>query len=262
VALVTGAGSEGDGVGIGRAIAVTFAREGARLALIDIRREAVEETARLVRLESAECITAEADVTDTDACRAFRDTIIQTFGRIDVLVNNVGITGPHETAADLDVPQWEAAFRTNVTSVAVLSGLVIPTMQAQGGGAIVNIGSIAGLLGGHPGLLYSTSKGAVIQMTRAMAAHHGASGIRVNCVVPGLVFTPRMAQRLDTQQREARRRRSLLQTEGTSWDVANAVLFMSSDEARWVTGTVLPVDGGITAALPDLSVPAPSAPND
>jgi NAD(P)-dependent dehydrogenase (short-subunit alcohol dehydrogenase family) len=94
-----------------------------------------------------------------------------------------------------------------------------------------------------------------------MAAHHGANGIRVNCVAPGLVYTPRMAKRLDRQQREARCRRSQLQIEGNAWDVANAVLFMASDEARWVTGTVLPVDGGISAVLPDLGVPAPAVQN-
>jgi len=127
-------------------------------------------------------------------------------------------------------------MRVNVASVMLMSKHAIPAMGAAGRGAIVNLGSVAGLVGGHPSLLYPTSKGAVVQMTRAMAAHHGAEGIRVNCVCPGMVHTPMVyARGMTPEVREARRRRSLLQTEGTAWDVAHAVLYLLSDEARWVT---------------------------
>jgi len=125
----------------------------------------------------------------------------------------------------------------------------IPEMRKLGAGAIVNIASVAGLTGGHPNLLYATSKGAIVQLTRAMAAQHGAEGIRVNCIAPGMVYTPMVYSRgMSPELRDARRRRSLLQTEGTGWDIGNGVLYLVSDEARWVTGVVLPIDAGATAA--------------
>jgi len=123
----------------------------------------------------------------------------------------------------------------------------IPEMRRQGAGSIVNIASVAGLIGGTPSLLYPTSKGAVVNMTRAMATHHGQEGIRVNCVAPGMVYTPMVAGRMTPEVREQRRQRSLLQTEGSGWDVGQAVVYLASDEARWVTGVILPVDAGATA---------------
>jgi NAD(P)-dependent dehydrogenase (short-subunit alcohol dehydrogenase family) len=130
-------------------------------------------------------------------------------------------------------------------------------MRKLGAGAIVNIASVAGLRGGHPSLLYPTSKGAVVQLTRAMAAHHGREGIRVNCIAPGMVYTPMVYTRgMTEEQRDARRRRSLLHVEGTGWDVGHAVVYLVSDAARWVTGAVLPVDAGWTAG--DSQSPSPS----
>jgi NAD(P)-dependent dehydrogenase (short-subunit alcohol dehydrogenase family) len=138
----------------------------------------------------------------------------------------------------------------------LMAKYAIPEMRKVGGGAIVNIASVAGLAGGHPSLLYPTSKGAVVNMTKAMAAHHGAEGIRVNCVAPGMVYTPMVYSRgMSPEMREARRERSLLKTEGTGWDVGNAVLYLVGDEARWVTGVVLPVDAGATAGAGRLPVP-------
>jgi NAD(P)-dependent dehydrogenase (short-subunit alcohol dehydrogenase family) len=143
----------------------------------------------------------------------------------------------------------------------LMAKYAIPVMIAGGGGSIVNIASVAGLRGGHPTLLYPTSKGAVIQMTRAMAAHHGRSGVRVNCIAPGMVYTPMVyARGMTPEMREARRRRSLLQTEGEGWDVAWAALYLAGDEARWVTGVVLPVDAGFTAG--ETSSPVPQTLSD
>jgi len=138
----------------------------------------------------------------------------------------------------------------------LMAKYAIPEMRKAGGGSIINIASVAGLAGGHPSLLYPTSKGAIVNLTRAMATHHGGEGIRVNCVAPGMVYTPMVYSRgMSPEIREARRERSLLKTEGTGWDVGNAVLYLAGDEARWVTGIVLPVDAGATAGIGRLPTP-------
>jgi NAD(P)-dependent dehydrogenase (short-subunit alcohol dehydrogenase family) len=258
VAIVTGAGSQAQGgMGNGRATAVLLAREGARVALVDSVLDRAEETLALVEAERAGSgMTILADVSDPASCRRVVAAAAERWGRLDVLVNNVGIAGPAGTAVDVDLEAWERGLRVNVTSMVLMARYAIPEMLRAGGGAIVNLGSVAGLTGGHPSLLYPTSKGAVVQMTRAMAAHHGRDGIRVNCVCPGMVYTPMVyARGMSAEMREARRRRSLLQTEGTAWDVATAILYLVSDEARWVTGTVLTVDAGATAGQGSLPIP-------
>jgi len=257
VAIVTGAGSRAPGgIGNGRATSVVLARAGARVALLDTVREWADETLEMVEREGGAAFVLETDVTDPEACRAAVAETVRRWSRVDVLVNNVGIGGPPGTAVDVDLDEWDRAMRVNVTSMVLMARCVIPEMRAAGGGAIVNLGSVAGLTGGHPNLLYPTSKGAVVQMTRAMAAHHGREGIRVNCVCPGMVYTPMVyARGMSEETRNRRRRRSLLQTEGTGWDVANAVLYLASDEARWVTGMVLTVDAGATAGMGSLPVP-------
>jgi NAD(P)-dependent dehydrogenase (short-subunit alcohol dehydrogenase family) len=167
---------------------------------------------------------------------------------VDILVNNVGIGGPQGNAVDLDLEEWDRALRINVSSMMYMARHCIPAMREIGRGAIINVASVAGLMGGHPSLLYPTSKGAVVNMTRAMAAHHGEEGIRVNCVAPGMVHTPLVyARGMSDEKREMRRNRSLLQTEGSGWDVGHAVRDLASDEARWMTGVVLPVDAGTTS---------------
>jgi NAD(P)-dependent dehydrogenase (short-subunit alcohol dehydrogenase family) len=166
---------------------------------------------------------------------------------VDILVNNVGVGGPEGTAVEVDIESWDKAMRINVASMMLMAKYAIPEMVKAGAGAIVNIASVAGLRGGTASLLYPTSKGAVVNMTRAMASQHGPQGIRVNCVAPGMVYTPMVAGRMTPEMREVRRKRSLLQTEGTGWDVGHAVAFLASDQARWVTGVVLPVDAGATA---------------
>lgn len=260
VAIVTGAGSRGAGIGNGRAAAILLARRGARVLLLDARLDAARETQRLIEAEGGTAFALAADVGEASQCRDAVAQATENWGRVDILVNNVGIGGPAGNAVEVDLEAWDRALRINVTSMMLMARYAIPHMRQQGAGAIVNIASVAGLMGGTPALLYPTSKGAVVNMTRAMAAHHGVEGIRVNCVAPGMVHTPMVADRMTPEVREQRRKRSLLHTEGSGWDVGHAVAYLASDEARWVTGVILPVDAGASAGTlsPALKADAPS----
>lgn len=256
VAIVTGAGSRAEGIGNGRAAAVLMAREGASVALLDAVAGWAEATRELIAAEGGTAIVVPCDVTDEEKAAAAVRRTVEEWGRLDVLVNNVGVAGPAGDAVEVDIAEWERGMRVNVTSMVIMAKYAIPEMIRSGGGSIVNLSSVAGLTGGHRALLYATSKGAIVNMTRAMAAHHGRDGIRVNAVAPGMVYTPMVyAGGMTPDLRDARRRRSLLQTEGTGWDVGSAVLFLASDEARWVTGVTLPVDAGASAGMGRLPVP-------
>ena len=248
VAIVTGAGSRGEGIGNGRAAAVLLARHGAKVALIDTEKAWVEKTLGMIKEESGEAFVHMADVTDPKQCEAAVTATVARYGFVDVLVNNVGIGGPKGTAVEVDPEAWDRAMQVNVKSMMLMAKHAIPEMRKAKGGAIVNIASVAGMIGGNTNLLYSTSKGAVINMTRSMASQHGREGIRVNCICPGMVYTPMViAGGMNDARREARRKRSLLWTEGSGWDVGNAVLYLASEEAKWLTGVILPVDAGATA---------------
>lgn len=256
VALVTGAGSRADGIGNGRAAAILLARSGARLVLLDNNKAWAERTHDMIAAEGGDAIVVEADATQPGDCQASVETALQRFGRLDVLVNNVGIGGPPGTAVEVDLAAWSQGLLVNVTAMMLMAKYAIPAMMRQGGGAIVNISSVAGMLGGHPNLLYPTSKGAVINMTRAMAAQHGRDGIRVNCICPGMVYTPMVyAHGMAPELREARAKRSMLGVEGSGWDIGAGVVYLASDDARWVTGIVLPIDAGTTAGSPPLQTP-------
>ena len=245
VAIVTGAGSQTEGIGNGRATAVLFAREGARVLLVDRRIEAAGLTARLIADEHGEAEPFAADVTSEAACRAMVERALERWGRLDILVNNVGI-GVAKRITEVTLEEWELQMRVNVTSMVLASKHAIPAMVATaGGGSIVNISSIASQRG--RGLApYAASKGAVEALTRAMAADHGRDGIRVNAIAPGPAYTPMVSARgMPESVREARRKSTALGIEGTAWDIAWAAVYLASDEARWVTGVVLPVDGGV-----------------
>jgi NAD(P)-dependent dehydrogenase (short-subunit alcohol dehydrogenase family) len=249
VAIVTGAGSRADGIGNGRAAAILFAREGARVLLVDENREWAETTLAMIAREGGEAAVFVADVTRMDDCRAMVADAVARWGRLDILDNNVGIGG-RGTVVEVSEAEWDRIMRVNVTGMMLASKHAIPAMARTGGGAIVNISSISAL---RPrGLTaYSASKGAVIALTRAMAIDHAADGIRVNCIAPGPVFTPMVyAGGMTEETRERRRRASPLGVEGTGWDIGYAALYLVSDEARYVTGVVLPVDGGVTIASP------------
>lgn len=261
VAIVTGAGSRAEGIGNGRATAILLARHGAKVALLDTVKEWVDRTAQMIEEGQGVCQVVLTDVTDAAQCQKAVAETVKRWGRLDILVNNVGIDGPKGNAVEVDPLEWDKALRINVTSMMLMAKYAIPEMRKGGGGAIVNLASVAGLRGGNPNLLYTTSKGAVVQMTRAMAAHHGLENIRVNCVAPGMVYTPMVySGGMTPEQRDARRRRSLLQTEGTAWDIANGIVYLVSDEARWVTGVVLPIDAGASAGGGAAPPPVPLRP--
>jgi NAD(P)-dependent dehydrogenase (short-subunit alcohol dehydrogenase family) len=245
VAIVTGAGSRGEGIGNGRATAVLFAREGARVLVVDQSLAAAEATLALIRQEGGEAVVFQADVTRRQDCEAMVAEAVARWGGLHALDNNVGI-GSRGTILDVDEAEWDHVMRVNVTGMMLASRAAVPVMARGGGGAIVNISSISAL---RPrGLTaYSASKGAVIALTRAMAVDHAPQGIRVNCIAPGPVYTPMVsAAGMSPELRERRRLASPLGIEGTGWDVAHAAVYLCSDEARYVTGVVLPVDGGVT----------------
>ena len=248
VAIVAGAGSSGPGIGNGKATAVLFAREGASVLLADAVLERAEETLAMIREEGGEASAIQANVTDARECQAMVDAALERYGRLDILDNNVGMS-MRGTVVDTPEGEWDRIIAVNLKSMILASGAAIPKMIETGGGSIINISSIAGLRA-HSQTPYTTTKSAVIGLTYSMAADHGKDNVRVNCIAPGLLYTPMTAPRMDDAMRDNRRIAAPLGTEGTAWDVAHAAVFLASDEARWVTGVVLPVDAGLTITSP------------
>jgi NAD(P)-dependent dehydrogenase (short-subunit alcohol dehydrogenase family) len=250
VAIVTGGGAAGDGIGNGRAAAILLARAGTRVLVVDRRLELAERTVEMIAADGGAAAAHAADVTDEAQCRAMVAAVLERFGRLDFLDNNVGI-GSRGSVVETDADAWRRVMQVNVETMYLVARHAIPAMiETAGGGAIVNISSISAL---RPrGLTaYSTSKGAVIALTRAMAVDHARDGIRVNCVAPGPVFTPMVAGGgMSEASREQRRRASVLGVEGTGWDIGHAVRFLLSDHARYITGQTLVVDGGVTLVGP------------
>jgi NAD(P)-dependent dehydrogenase (short-subunit alcohol dehydrogenase family) len=248
VAIVTGGGAADDGIGNGRAAAILLARAGVKVLVVDLDRERAERTVAMIREEGGTAASFVADVTDEQQARAMVDAAVRQFGRLDCLDNNVGIGG-RGSVVEVAPQDWRRVMQVNVDSMFMASRHAIPAMrETAGGGAIVNVSSISAL---RPrGLTaYSTSKGAVIALTRAMAVDHGPEGIRVNCVAPGPVYRPMVYSRqMSPAGREARA--SVLGIEGTGWDIGHAVRFLLSAEARYITGQTLVVDGGATLVGP------------
>ena len=248
VAIVTGGGSSGPGIGNGKAAAVLFAREGAKVLLADQVLERAEETLELIRQEGGEASAIAANVINAEDCRRMVEAAVERYGRLDVLDNNVGISR-RGTVVEVQEEDWDFVMAVNVKSIVLSSKYAIPKMMETGGGSIINISSIAGLRA-HSSTPYTASKAAVIGLTMSMAADHGPDGIRVNCIAPGLIFSPMVAPRMDDDLREIRKSAAPLRTEGDSWDVGYAALYLASDESRWVNGITLPVDAGLTSVSP------------
>src|SRR5262245_25281058 len=255
IAIVTGAGCIGPGWGNGRAISVRFAEEGAKIFAVDRELDSVTETVERVKAAGGEIVTHQCDVTGAASVEVMVKTCLERFGRIDVLVNNVGGSaagGPVEMSEDV----WDAQVDYNLKSVFLGCKHVIPVMERQGSGVIINIASTSGTRWtGSAQVAYAATKAAVIQLSRVVAVQYAKSGIRVNTVVPGQLHTPMVEVRLAKQRAggdvEAllaqRQKRIPVSFMGDGRDTANAALFLASDEARFITGTEIVVDGGMTA---------------
>lgn len=254
VVIISGAGSVGPGWGNGRACAVGFAEEGAKIFAVDRDAERLKETVERVEAAGASIATHGCDVTNGQSVAEMVQACVSKFGRVDVLVNNVGGSaagGPVEMSEEV----WDAQVDFNLKSVFLTCKNVLPIMEAQGSGAIVNIASTSGLrFTGAAQVAYAATKAGVIQLSRVVAVQYAPKGVRVNSVVPGQLHTPMVEFRL-AKQRTGGDVESLLKTRvsriplgfmGDGRDTANAVLFLASDEARFITGTEIVVDGGMT----------------
>ena len=245
VAIVSGAGTYGgSGVGNGAAAAIVFAREGAKVVLVDAVQEWADATQAIIEEEGGEAMTAVADVTSSEDCRSVVDAAVEGFGGLHILHNNVG-GGGGASVVDATEEDWLRSASINLMSVINMSRYAVPQMKSGGGGSIINVSSVTALRPKTRSSFapYTVNKSAVVGLTRAMAVDHAADNIRVNCIMPGLMWTPRVASG-STDMRETRRTSTPLPIEGQSWDIGWAALYLASDEARFVTGIVLPVDGG------------------
>lgn len=250
-ALVFGAGSIGDGWGNGKAAAVAYARAGARVVAIDVKLAAAQATCALIDAEGFETLALAADVTSLADVQATVDAALKAFGRVDILHNNVGITsqgGPVETSEAV----WDRVMTVNVKSMFLTCKSVLPLFEAQGSGAIVNIGALGGVRWtGYAYCAYAASKGAVNSLTQSVALQYAAKGIRANCILPGVMDTPHIYQQISgfyktrDEMVAARNQLSPTGSMGDGWDVANAAVFLASDEARYINGIELMVDGGM-----------------
>ena len=252
IAIVFGAGSVGPGWGNGKATATLFAREGAHVVCVDFNPEAAKETVEIIRGEGGAASAAICDVTRSEQVKLVVDEIAARHGRVDVLHNNVGYAtmgGPVELSED----EWHKTIDLNITGCFITCKHVLPHMLARGSGAIVNVSSVAAIRWtGYPYAAYYAAKAAVNNFTMGLALQYAKNGIRANAVMPGLMNTPLIHQQISGQYKNAEdmvRARDAscpMGRMGTAWDVARAALFLASDEAAYITGVSLPVDGGLT----------------
>lgn len=251
VAIVTGAGTSAPGLGTGKATSILFAREGAKVVLVDHAAERAKETLEQIQAEGGEAMVVEADVTNATDCERVVNLAVERFNGVHVLFNNVGILG-RGSVVDVDEAHWHHVLDVNLKSMMLTSKYAVPQMIASGGGSVINISSTAALRSGsvNSQLPYSVSKGGVIALTTAMAGQHGRELVRVNCIAPGHIYTPMASPIMDEERRDLRRRAAPLGIEGTAWDIAWAAVFLASDESRWITGVVLPVDAGLLTTTP------------
>jgi NAD(P)-dependent dehydrogenase (short-subunit alcohol dehydrogenase family) len=249
-AFVTGAGTTpgGDFPGIGEAIAVLFAAQGAKVAIADISAERAEATLGLVEDAGGEGVVTTGDLTllgDNERCV---QEAVDAFGGLDTVVNSAALSSGGGSPVDIDLDTWDQVMSVNLHATLLTARHTIPHLLTAGGGSIINISSIAASRG-HGSGAYAASKAAILGLTRDWAYVHGRDGVRVNCILPGHVYTP-MGSQGGPEFRERRLRAGLLPTEGVAWDVAWPAVFLASEESRWITGVELPVDAGTTSSGP------------
>ena len=256
-AIVTGCGSEGEGWGNGRAIATLLARQGAKVIGTDLNYKAAKNTQDFILKENNKCEIHEVNMSNKKDVESFFKNVTNQHQKINILVNNVGRSEPGDPEV-MDYDVWREQFSTNLDTAFFAIKQIIPTMKKIGGGSIVNISSVAGMrYVGKPQVGYSASKAALMQMTKTTAIIHAENKIRLNCVVPGLMHTP-LVERLANKYADGkyeefvktRNNQVPMKKMGSSFDVANAVLFLASDEAKYITGTEIIVDGGLTSVTP------------
>lgn len=249
VAIVTGAGTSGPMPGTGQATSILFARHGARVLLVDLEIGRAEETLAAIERDGGQASVFRADVTVEDDCRAMIKVCMERYGALHILFNNVGM-GVGGMVTEIEEPVLDRAIDVNLKSMILTCKHAVPIIAASGGGSIINVSSIDGLRTGFSrNVPYAVAKAGVVQLTRTMAVHHGRDNIRVNCIAPGHLHAPFVAD-IPEEMRELRRKAGPLGTEGNAWDVAWAAVFLASDEARWISGVVLPIDAGLLAATP------------
>ncbi len=249
VVVVAGAASRGEGVGTGKAIALLSAREGAKVVLVNRSAERAGSLAEEIRAAGGEAMVFAGDMTQEADAAAMAAAAESGFGRIDALVNNIGGSMQQGAVTEIGRKGWDATLAVNLTSAMLCAQACIPALRRAGGGSILNISSVvgaSGLLSRTGSAAYASAKAGLHGLTLSLAADYAKDAIRCNCIVVGTIFTPMVAH----QGPEARARRAAmvpLGTEGTGWDIGWAAIYLASDEARWVTGVLLPVDAGLLA---------------
>jgi NAD(P)-dependent dehydrogenase (short-subunit alcohol dehydrogenase family) len=259
VAIVTGAGSvpgppDRPPIGNGKAAAIVYAREGASVMAVDLKADTAEETKRMIEKEGGTCSVFQADVTRAQDCQTMAEQCVKSYGRIDILHNNVGI-GARKPGGILEVDEedWDIVMNVNLKSMFHTCRAVLPQMLKQGVGSILNISSVGSVLHAYPKLfIYTISKAAVNTFTRCLAFELADKGVRVNCIMPGMIDSPIIYKEIvrlydgDLERmRKDRNERVPMKHMGDPWDIAYASLFLVSDEAKYITGQILAVDGGI-----------------
>ena len=243
IAIVTGAGSRGPGVGNGKATAILMAREGARVLCVDAQKERAEETVALIRAERGEAAAFAADVTRRGECDGMVAEAVSRWGGLDILHNNVGVES-RQMLMDTTEEEWDRVMAVDLKSMLLATQAAVPELERRGGGAVTCVSSIAALRGAGR-TAYAAAKAGVLGFVVSVALQLAPKRIRVNAIAPGTVWTP-MVEDLGAEMRERRRHAIPLGTEGTAWDVGWAAVYLASAEARWVTGQTLVVDGGLT----------------